>query len=731
MASKTAHPNLQLSIIVTVHAEGILMHKTLASINRAVELLIEHDIAYELIIHSDNPTTATTDYLVAHANDLQGVQIFTNHFGDLGSSRNFAIQQAKGKYVTFIDADDLMSQRWLYEAYAFLQNHELGQYVAHTEKTVEFGGANSVVIKHGEINQATDTLLSVYANRWNSIIMAPRELLLVEPYTANSPGFGYEDWHLNCRLIARGIHNVLIPETVIFVRRKLNNSEWARQISSRSVLRANPLLSFANIRQLPEVHWQDQQETATHIPSKRIQRAKAIIQRVPQIERYARKLYALRQPKNGGSVVTGETRVPQWLVQEWRALHIIEKQLFPSAELIANVTLYDSLSPEHIATGRAYKKLIEQTRHNKYDYILFVPWLIKGGADLFAINYCRQITDLRPDKRILVIATLNQPSDWSDKLPESVDFMDFGTITAGLSQEVLYRLLEQIIENSQAGHLHIINSELAYNFVESHQPYLQATKKQLTVTSFSQSTDTSGRVFGYSHSHVPHVYDAAQCITTDNQAVADMWQTEYGFEPSKILIHHQPVEAPQLSVPKRPIKAKTLRVLWAARLAPEKQPQMVAAIGRLVETHDIQIDMYGHADKDFDQSFLNQLPGNVRYNGSFDGFYKLPLDTYDVYLYTSLFDGMPNAILEAAAANIPIVSSAVGGIPDLISDRVSGRLISALDEPEPYAQALIDLLQQPEQLAEYSAALAKTLASRHDPEAYRQNIELYLRKINY
>ena len=729
-------PSPDLSIIITAHAEGILLHKTLASVRRAIKPLTAKNVTTEIIIHADNPKPQTTKYLNVNKASLADTLIFTNSFGDLGSSRNFAVNKAHGKYITFIDADDLVSEQWYIRAYEFLEAHAFGEYIAHTESTVEFGSSDNVIIKHGEINKATDTLLSVFANRWNSIIMAPRELLIEEPYAPNSPGYGYEDWHLNCRFINKNIHNVLIPETAIFVRRKDTESEWLRQKISRSVLHANPLFSFDAIRALPITSTEDTISDAARIilsPSSAQhmrQKMGPVIKRVPGIDRYARKLYHIARAVKVQASQSDAAHIPAWLSQEWRAMHAIEKQVFPTDQLLVSVPIYDSLTPDHYKTAAAFKEIVNHTTHNSYDYILFVPWLVKGGADLFAVNYANTIQALRPKKNVLVVATLPSTSEWASTL-KGVDFIPFGNITTGLSQDIQFRLLEQLIENSGAQYVHLLNSELGYDFVTSHEHYWRATDKKLVVTSFSQSTDETGRLFGYSHTHVPKVYELASCVTTDNTAVAKMWVSEYGFDPKNILVHHQNITLPELTIPARPLAPGTMRVLWAARLCPEKQPALVAQIGQLVKDLNIHIDMYGHPDQGFDLSFLNTLPPNVHYKGSYDGFFTLPLETYDAYLYTSLFDGMPNAVLEAAGSKLPIVSAAVGGVPDFIDDHKSGLLVPELDSAKQYADALRDLYSHPENIERYSQKLFQQLQANHSYDSYEASVKAMLKQIKY
>lgn len=720
-----------ISIIITAHSEGILIHRTLASVKRALEGVSATALgSWEILLHADNSKTATLEYIRSHTNTtLKDVRIFTNHFGDLGASRNFAIQQANGKYIATIDADDLMSKDWLTKAITFLESCTEPT-IAHSEYTVEFEGANSLVIKHGEINYDTDTLLSVYANRWNSVIVAPRQLLLENQYAPNSPGYGYEDWHLNSRLIYAGVHNVLIPGTAIFVRRKLTNSEWARQIQSMSVLRTNPLLAFENIRRIQDPFHKEPILTSQPAPISKqtaVASAKAFIKRYPFTHRVAKRIKRSLK-RESLPLPPGEPRVPTWLQGEWKELHVIDRQIFPTHHLMTTIPVYDTLTEDHKLAGSLYKALVDNLHHDEYEYAIFAPWLTKGGADKYTIEYANTIATLT-GKHVLVIATLNNDSPWKEKLADGVDFLEFGKLTQYASKEIRHRLIEHIIENGNIRTLHIINSEFGYEFIRLHETYLKATGRHVVVTSFSQSVEQeTGRLYGYSHTHVPFVYDIADIITSDNQAVLDMWVKEYGFDPDKLLVHRQPIDLEQVVTKKTSYSQATpLRVLWAGRIAPEKLPEVTIQVGKLLQ-EKVTIDMYGAKEHGYTH-ILNTLPANITYKGSYDGFDSLPVEEYDVLLYTSLFDGMPNVLLEAASAGLPIIASAIGGIPEFIKDNQNGILIDDIQEANEYAAALTGLINDQKLAQKYAKSARRFIADRYSRKQYIDAVKAMLDRL--
>jgi glycosyltransferase involved in cell wall biosynthesis len=66
-------------------------------------------------------------------------------------------------------------------------------------------------------------------------------------------------------------------------------------------------------------------------------------------------------------------------------------------------------------------------------------------------------------------------------------------------------------------------------------------------------------------------------------------------------------------------------------------------------------------------------------------------------------DGIPNVVLEAMAAGVPVVASAISGIPEVIADGVNGRLV-APRRPDLLADVLTELLSDAAQRARLAAA---------------------------
>jgi glycosyltransferase involved in cell wall biosynthesis len=71
------------------------------------------------------------------------------------------------------------------------------------------------------------------------------------------------------------------------------------------------------------------------------------------------------------------------------------------------------------------------------------------------------------------------------------------------------------------------------------------------------------------------------------------------------------------------------------------------------------------------------------------------LDATDVLLHPSRNDALPTTIIEAMACSVPVVATAVGGIPELVTDGVSGVLVGAPPVASAIAGELAHLLRDP------------------------------------
>jgi glycosyltransferase involved in cell wall biosynthesis len=146
-----------------------------------------------------------------------------------------------------------------------------------------------------------------------------------------------------------------------------------------------------------------------------------------------------------------------------------------------------------------------------------------------------------------------------------------------------------------------------------------------------------------------------------------------------------------------------------------KDAQLIICIGRLVEekAHEILIQAMGLVCSDWPKAFLliagggllhddlkrqvsgSGLENNVRLLGNREDVQRL-LGSADIFVLSSRREGLPMALLEAMAAGLPVVSTRVGGIDEVVRDGVEGWLVPAGDA-KALSEALLQALRHPEQ----------------------------------
>jgi len=97
----------------------------------------------------------------------------------------------------------------------------------------------------------------------------------------------------------------------------------------------------------------------------------------------------------------------------------------------------------------------------------------------------------------------------------------------------------------------------------------------------------------------------------------------------------------------------------------------------------------------------------------------------DVLVNPSHSEGSPYVLLEAMAAGLPIVATAVGGVPEMIENNETALLVPASD-PQAMAEAIARMLNDEKLAGQLAENASELVSSRLSPEAYvRALAEIY------
>jgi len=354
--------------------------------------------------------------------------------------------------------------------------------------------------------------------------------------------------------------------------------------------------------------------------------------------------------------------LPPWALKDMRDLSLEVDPLLSPAEFLQSRPQARYAPTHWTDAGKAYQRILDRIGSRRFDTILLVPWLRRGGADLAALHHAR-LCDGELGQRTLVIATQASDSPWADRLPHDVLFIDAGSefhnLSAALDEPeiVLARLLIQLAPDR----IHVINSHVAWRMLERFGLAIRQ-QTRIFVSLYCDELTVDGQAAGLAQQYLPKTSQWLDAIITDNSASAGSWSRTLGIRHDLFKVVHFPAP-PMVAAARSGVPGK--RVLWASRLERQKRPELLVAIATRMK--DVQWDVHGTAVSDNDPhlSALATLD-NVTLHGPFDRFQDIVSPEHLAYVYTTAWDGLPNVLLEAATANLPIVAPDIGGIRDLL-----------------------------------------------------------------
>ena len=168
------------------------------------------------------------------------------------------------------------------------------------------------------------------------------------------------------------------------------------------------------------------------------------------------------------------------------------------------------------------------------------------------------------------------------------------------------------------------------------------------------------------------VFTAADRISVTTQAMSEVIQDEYQIPFSKISIVPNYVEVDRFQPFSRETNKKP-RVGFVGRLAWEKNLRpLIEAVSNL----DAELVLVGEGpQKEELIAHAAEKKADVIFFGRVSNA-DLPkiLNSWDVFVLPSLYEGHPKALLEAMACGLPVVGTRVTGIRELIVDGENGLL---------------------------------------------------------
>lgn len=169
----------------------------------------------------------------------------------------------------------------------------------------------------------------------------------------------------------------------------------------------------------------------------------------------------------------------------------------------------------------------------------------------------------------------------------------------------------------------------------------------------------------------------------------------YGLNQSEVTLVYNGIDLTQCIAKKNTQIDSQIKILHVGRFAPQKNHEMmVEAFADVVKDYPkCELDLVGDGDLvDSVKQKVTELgiEEKVHFVGLLDKVYE-KMSESDIFILPSNYEGMPITLIEAMATGLPIVATAVGGVPDMIEDGKSGLLVGVTKDK--IAKGIVSLIE--------------------------------------
>lgn len=268
-------------------------------------------------------------------------------------------------------------------------------------------------------------------------------------------------------------------------------------------------------------------------------------------------------------------------------------------------------------------------------------------------------------------------------------------------------------------HVHTANFPMVVAFIFS-----AITRKPYVVACRGSDIRMSSRKLLRRIFRIPFLYNAKKLVVVSNE-ISKILRRKYGIPKSQIVVvgnayDHRITEKlvnTKLSPSLAPAESeRSMRIINVANLRPEKDHiTLLEGFTRLAKSiKEVRLSIVGDGPlrSQLEQFCTQQGLHNVKFLGTLP--HKDALEriaTSDIFILTSVEEGMPNVIIEALALGKPVIATAVGGIPEVVREEVNGILVPP-KSPEHVAKALERLLSDSKLRRKLGKAAAESVKDR-------------------
>lgn len=191
-------------------------------------------------------------------------------------------------------------------------------------------------------------------------------------------------------------------------------------------------------------------------------------------------------------------------------------------------------------------------------------------------------------------------------------------------------------------------------------------------------------------------YFFTSVVVVSNE-IKEILAKKYCFRGNKVNVIYNGIPIPSVSQPRNHSTNSTFHIGTVGRMVPVKDFELFLEVAAEVKSRvkNVRFSILGDGPR---RESLIQKSKNLNIEDSVEFLSSRPdpfsyYQSLDLYLNTSLHEGIPLSILEAMACRKPVVAPKVGGIPEIIIDEKSGLLVERNNLKE-FADSCVRLMEE-------------------------------------
>lgn len=645
-----------ITVLLNVHRESSYLARTLRSLDEAMAYAGLKGLTCELLVVLDSPDDDTRNIVrrLAPLISCVSARCIEIEERSLARARNAGVAAARGAYVSLHDADDLCSFNYLAE------HHKLARsrpgYIILPGHYYCFGAKN--YITRYEEARAIDLFDH---HPYLSHIFVEREILVRNAYVHPRAELNraFEDWHMNGRLLVEGCRFTPCDSTVLFYRQRLGSIMAAtRATELEYVTEWSPYYAPVNFFNL---FCQQKSLISAPVDFWRLRAVQVAVDAAAAIE-------PIIDPRNCAQGVYRPA----------------SRQSF-AGELYANIC----------------KKLLEMFggQATSLSDIFVLPDLSAGGGEKYLIQVAKQLASLSGRKILFLTTDVGARNNWSNRLQGIAQLLDVGQLVGelgvgdGVAQAISKCVLRLAESQETPVRIHIKPSDVGHTTLDYLAPLIE--KNCLVYYRWCDNIRSGfdySLVDGYNLRVIDAHHGRLMAVLCDCESVKKYDEGYLGKELQNWHVVRGAIEGAENHLERQ--SSFRRRLIWAGRLDPQKRVDILPLIFAKLALRlpDVSVDVYGVARGSAWKRRFSGM-GNVCAKDPFSNPTEvISPRNYDAMIYTSVFDGVPNVIIETLSAGVPVIAPDIGGIAEAFPDEHRSFLIDHIESDEMMAEKYVDAI---------------------------------------